>query len=80
MEAFKMDLDQCFKLKNMGEIKFFLGLQVARSSKGIFVSQHFYTLQLLEKAGQLGSKVVTTPIELNLRLSKHEGDLVDDLG
>lgn len=56
MQQFKLMLDHWFKLKDLGDLRFFLGLEVAESSKGIFVSQHPYLLQLLEHASYLGSK------------------------
>ncbi|XP_030493021.2 uncharacterized protein LOC115709125 [Cannabis sativa] len=51
-----------FKLKDLRDLKYFLGLEVERSNKGIFVSQRAYALQLLEDLGYLGSKPVSTPI------------------
>uniref|UniRef100_A0A803Q290 Retrovirus-related Pol polyprotein from transposon TNT 1-94-like beta-barrel domain-containing protein n=1 Tax=Cannabis sativa TaxID=3483 RepID=A0A803Q290_CANSA len=50
------------------------GLEVARFAKGIFISQRPYELQWLEDLGHLGCKLVTTPMEANLKLSQDEKD------
>ena len=47
IEKLKTFLDNQFKLKDLGQLKYFLGLEVARSRKGIFVNQRHYALQLL---------------------------------
>ena len=50
----KCFLDSQFKLKDLRQFKYFLGLEVARSKKGIFVSQRLYALQLLSEVEFLG--------------------------
>ncbi|EOY00276.1 Cysteine-rich RLK (RECEPTOR-like protein kinase) 8, putative [Theobroma cacao] len=72
-------LSSQFKLKDLGKVKYFLGLEVARSPEGISICQRKYTLDLLEEYGLLGPKPVSTPIDYNHRLSKvSEGnELVD---
>jgi len=51
------------KFKVLGQLKFFLGLEVARSSKGIFLNQRKYTLELLHVADLLRCKSSTTSID-----------------
>jgi len=41
--SFKLYLHDQFKLKDLGPLKFFLGLEIARSAKGIHVSEEVYT-------------------------------------
>ena len=79
VEELKVMLDQEFKLKDLGELKYFLGLEVARFAQGINLCQRKYTLELLSDTGMLGSKPVKTPMEQNLRLSKYEGQKLEDL-
>jgi hypothetical protein len=67
-----------FKLKDLGNLKYFLGIEVARSKKCIFLSQRKYALEVLEDTGFLNAKPNTFPIEQNLALSKHDGDLIAD--
>lgn len=68
-----------FKLKNLGSLKFFLGLEIAQSQTGICLSQRHYSLKLLEDVGLLASKPVHTPMEPRLRLSSSEGELLTDV-
>ena len=65
----KILLDQQFKLKDLGDLKFFLSLKIARSQKGIHLCQRKYTLELINDASLLGCKPTKTPMEHNLKLS-----------
>ncbi|KAM2779553.1 hypothetical protein COP1_014811 [Malus domestica] len=49
-------------MKSLGDLKYFLGVEVACSSKGIFLSQRNYVLDLLKETGMLGCKLVNSPI------------------
>jgi hypothetical protein len=49
-------------MKNLGGLKYFLGIEVARSKKGIFLSQQKYILDLLCEVGLLDCKPAYTPI------------------
>ena len=54
----------------MGELNFFLGLQVHQSKKGIFVNQRKYTKDLLKKFKMDQSKAAKTPMSSNLSLDQ----------
>ncbi|KAL0560267.1 hypothetical protein IC582_000667 [Cucumis melo] len=43
-----------FEIKDLGNVKYFLGIKVARSKEGISISQRKYTLDLLSETGMLG--------------------------
>ena len=71
-------LDTKFGLRDLGSLKYFLGLEVARSDKGISLNQRQHCLEILQDTGFLGSKLVRTPMEQNLHLSKDVGKLLLD--
>lgn len=52
-----------FEVKNLGQLKCFLGMEVARTKHGIYMSQRKYTLDLLQETGMLGCKAANTSIE-----------------
>jgi hypothetical protein len=60
-----------FEMKNLEGLKYFLGIEVARSKDGIFLSQRKYVLDLLTEAGLLECKPVDTPIVQNHRLGEY---------
>ncbi|XP_017985214.1 PREDICTED: uncharacterized mitochondrial protein AtMg00810 [Theobroma cacao] len=63
-------LSSHFKLKDLGEVEHFLGLEVARSVKGFSICQRKYVLDMLDEHGFLGAKPVSTPIDYNHKLEK----------
>lgn len=68
METLKALLAPEFEIKDLGMLRYFLGMEVARSSKRIVVSQSKYVLDLLEEMGMLGHKNTKTPMEPNSNL------------
>ncbi|GAA0156471.1 transmembrane signal receptor [Lithospermum erythrorhizon] len=66
-------------MKDLGVLKYFLGVEVARSSEGIFLSRHKYTLDIISETGLLGAKPASFPIEQNHCLSLAKGAELRDL-
>ncbi|XP_055803459.1 secreted RxLR effector protein 161-like [Solanum dulcamara] len=55
-------------MKDLGELKFFLGIECARSNQGIHISQRKYPLELIAECGLGGAKPAITPLEQNKKL------------
>ena len=77
ISTLKSFLQSQFQTKDLGMLKYFLGVEVMRSKKGIFLSQRKYVLDLLSEIGNLGAKPCSTPMVPNLQLTK-EGELFED--
>jgi hypothetical protein len=71
-------LNNKFQLKDLGQLKYFLGLEIARSELGISVCQRKYALDILETTGLLASKPAKVPMDPNVKFSKDSGQLLDD--
>ncbi|GJX46534.1 putative ribonuclease H-like domain-containing protein [Tanacetum coccineum] len=61
-----------FQMSSMGELTFFLGLQVMQRDDGIFISQDKYVADILKKFDFVTIKTTSTPIETNKALLKDE--------
>lgn len=69
-----------FEVKDLGELKYFLGMLVAKTKSGIVVSQRNYVLDLLEEIGLLGCKLTETPMMANYKWGlKQESPPVDTI-
>ncbi|GJZ47120.1 putative ribonuclease H-like domain-containing protein [Tanacetum coccineum] len=76
--TFKKLMHDKFQMSSIGELKFFLGLQVQQKKDGIFVSQDKYVLEILMKFGFTEVKTASTPMETQNPLLKDEdGEEVD---
>ncbi|XP_078160139.1 uncharacterized protein LOC144555617 [Carex rostrata] len=76
----KLYLKNEFDIKDLGKLSYFLGIEIAHSSKGLFLSQRKYILDLLKETGKLGAKPVGTPMETNVKLGTESGELLLDIG
>ncbi|KAA0052170.1 Cysteine-rich RLK (receptor-like protein kinase) 8 [Cucumis melo var. makuwa] len=74
----KQRMGDDFEIKDLGNLKYFLGIEVARSKEGIFVSQRKYTLDLLTETGMLGCRLADTPIEFNCKLGNSDDQVPVD--
>ncbi|XP_024457130.2 uncharacterized mitochondrial protein AtMg00810-like [Populus trichocarpa] len=63
IKALKQFLYTRFLIKDLGDLKFFLGIEIARSKKGIYISQRKYDLEIIKDSGYLGAKPVEFPME-----------------
>ncbi|XP_038698058.1 uncharacterized mitochondrial protein AtMg00810-like [Tripterygium wilfordii] len=76
INSIKAFLHTRFRIKDLGDLKYFLGIEVSRSKKGIYVSQRKYALEILKEHGFLGARLVEFPME-EIKLSE-KGELLKD--
>ncbi|GJR84604.1 putative ribonuclease H-like domain-containing protein [Tanacetum coccineum] len=69
---FEQMMHKRFQMSSMGELTFFLGLQVKQKDDGIFISQDKYVADILKKFDFVTVKTASTPIETNKALLKDE--------
>jgi hypothetical protein len=74
----QQQLHATFHMKDLGQLTYFLGLEVHHRPNGIFVNQHKYIQDLITLAGLEDTSSVDTPMEVNVKYRKDEGDLLDD--
>ncbi|GJU59098.1 ribonuclease H-like domain-containing protein [Tanacetum coccineum] len=67
---FKKMMHKKFQMSSMGELTFFLGLQVTQKNDGIFISQDKYVDEILKKFGFSTVKTASTPMETSKPLLK----------
>jgi len=65
----KEALNKTFKIKDLGDLRYFLGFEIARSKKEIMMNQRKYALELLIDASLLPCKTVVTPMDNLVKLS-----------
>ncbi|GJR38816.1 putative ribonuclease H-like domain-containing protein [Tanacetum coccineum] len=68
----KRDKKDIMLMSSMGELTFFLGLQVKQNKEGIFISQDKYVAEILKKFDLVSVKTAITPIETKVTLTKDE--------
>ena len=75
---FKRYLNRCFHMKDLGPLKYFLGIEVARSPRGIFLCQRKYALEIIDECGLLGANPAAFPIEPNHKRALAYGQSLPD--
>lgn len=68
-----------FEIKDLGSLKYFLVVKVARSRQRIFLYQRKYVLDLLKDSDMMGCKPCVTPIEVNHRLKGGDNERLIDV-
>ena len=61
----------------MGELSYFLGLQVKQTNEGIFINQSKYTRNLLKRFGMQDCSTASTPMATTNKLDLNTGSSVD---
>ena len=73
---FVTELRSYFKLRDLGVLKYFFGLEIARSASGISICQHKYVFELLTDAGLLGCRPSSIPMDPSIKLAAKDGELL----
>ena len=78
ISSLKSFLQSQFHTKDLGMLRYFLGIEVMRSKHEIFLSQRKYVLDLLSETGKLGVKPCSSPMVPGVHLTR-EGETFEDL-
>ena len=76
----KQHLFSHFQTKDLGEFKYFLGIEIAQSKSGVVMSQRKYVLDILEETSMLDCKPVNTFMDPNVKLVPGQEELLRDPG
>ncbi|KAB2632525.1 hypothetical protein D8674_028772 [Pyrus ussuriensis x Pyrus communis] len=68
IKELKHSLQQRFAIKDLGVLRYFLGIEMATSHKGFFLNQRKYVLDLLKEANMSDAKPVPTPLDIKLKV------------
>ena len=79
MVQLKKDLARSFEVKDLGHLHYFLGIEVAYSTQGIYLSQRKYALDLLKETRMMDCQPAATPIEQNHKIQADCGKPVDKM-
>ncbi|GKE15668.1 ribonuclease H-like domain-containing protein [Tanacetum coccineum] len=74
INKFKQFLKTKFMIKDLGKLKYFLGIEVLETPSGICLNQRKYCLELIDKFGLLASKPSYIPMQPNISLSSEPKD------
>ncbi|CAL5429371.1 unnamed protein product [Camellia sinensis] len=78
IEEVKHQLFQEFEMKDLGFLRYFLGIEVATSPTGYLLSQTKYARDILSRANLTDEKIVDTPLELHAKFSASDGVPLED--
>lgn len=67
-------------IKDLGQLHYFLGLEVLRNGQGIYVSQKKYIVEMLQETGTVHAKSAAKTHESGTKLQPNEGEALEDAG
>jgi hypothetical protein len=73
LAEFKREMQDVFELSDLGIMNYFFGMEIHQCNSGIFVSQRKYVVDILKKFKFESCKEVATPLTLNEKISKNNG-------
>lgn len=78
IQQLKASLHTSFHMKDLGSVAYFLGFEIHKTIKGIFINQLKYLQDIITLEGLQDSIPVDTPMEVNVKFRQDDGDLLDD--
>jgi len=69
-QQLKENLAIAFEIKDLGKLKYFLGIEITYFKEGIFLSQRKYTMDLLKEIGLLRGRAASTLVDPNLKIGE----------
>ena len=73
-----MHLLNHFQTKDLGKLKYFLGIEITLSKSGVVINQRKYALEILEETCMLDCKPVDTPMDPNDKIVLGQGESLHD--
>jgi hypothetical protein len=74
IDALLLDLKSEFAIKDLGDLHFFLGIEVKKVAEGVLLTQEKYATDLLRRVGKLACKPVPIPLSTSNKPSTHLGE------
>ena len=78
LSQLKKHLCRHFQTKDLGNLKYFLGIEVAQSKNGFVISQRKYALDILQETGMINYRPIDSHMDPNQKLTSEEGELFSD--
>ena len=78
IQRLKQHLFSHFQTKDLGKLKYFLGIEITQSKFSVVMNQRKYTLEILKESRMLDCKPVDTPIDPNVKLVQGQGEPLRD--
>ena len=74
IQKLKQHLFSPFQTKDLGKLKYFLGIEIVQSKSDVVMSQTKHVMDILEETGMLDYKPVDTPMDPNVKLVPGQGE------
>lgn len=78
IQDLKLFLAHNFHMKDLGDLRYFLGIEISRSADGIFLCQRKYTRDIISEFGMAGKKPLQLPMDIHMKLTPDKGDILFD--
>ncbi|CAA7027340.1 unnamed protein product [Microthlaspi erraticum] len=78
MEKFQADFSSQFRMKDLGQMSYFLGIQAQHHLKGLFLSQQQYVEDLLAVAAMSDCASIPTPLPLQPHRVSHQTEFFEN--